>query len=73
MTATGRPFLCGAGQAPDPGFGSKQSGRIHRLGRAAHLYTARFGTLAAFACACTDEIPLELRQATEHGQHQPPV
>jgi hypothetical protein len=42
--------------------------------RTAHLYAARFGTLTAFAGACsTDEIPFELCQAAEHGQHEPPV
>ena len=37
------------------------------------LTPARFGPLAAFAGACADEVPFELRQAAEHGQHEPPM
>ena len=74
MTATGRPFSAAQVKRLIAETVRIQAKRKNSsTWGAAHLYTARFGTLAAFACACTDEIPLELRQATEHGQHQPPV
>ena len=70
MTATGRPFSAAQVKrliAETVGIQAKRKNSSTWEGGPS-LHRAP-GTLAAFACACTDEIPLELRQATEHGQH----
>jgi hypothetical protein len=43
------------------------------FGLAAHLHAARLRPLAALACARLDKVALELCEAAQHGQHQPPV
>lgn len=40
---------------------------------AAKALALRLGPGAAFAGAGLDQLPLELRQPAQHGQHQPPV
>src|SRR5208337_3356819 len=43
------------------------------VGITSHFHAARLGPRPAFSGSCADQFALELCQAAEHGEHQPPV